>query len=425
MERFVKIIQKGTNSIVSQTNLIKIEKNEISNNIQISSSKQEVIDKSKKNQQENFSSESVDENKKILNHILNSSNEVHCNKIPEFPFGDLEKLSIGNLNKKLKKSDTSLNIPVMKVNGKPHPFFHPTIGKKPTKIAKNDIIFCQIVDGIKPDMPFEALVTKFCHISKFHKAIFVYIYPDDVENSSYVSQFRTNNIISLYSDNFRYLNEDKFFFISEERDYKISDNKLMQTFNLIKKYNVSYIFASYEGLSGPKGDQKESENNIKFLLKYIDIPIIFFKEPVYLTMEEREKESVKLNWLFVFNMNDTRCFSILAKFIGLIDTDNDFVHGLTFLPPTLKKDDIELNYLNEMKIRKIKNYSYEMLNGSKELYKTVIDMVNNGGVHFNFVVIYNKIKPTSNSVVKTEKYNDNIINVINNCFANICIYSGL
>lgn len=428
MERFVKIIQKGTNSSISQKNLIKIEKNDIPNNIKDNSKsnlKTELNDELKNNQVENINSEYFDVNKKhVETHIHYLSKDVHFNKISEFPIESLDKLSLGNVNKKVKKADTTLNIPIMKVNGKTNPFFQPSIGNKPN-FAKNDLIFCQMVDGVKPDMPFEALVTKFSYISKSHKALFVYIYPDDAENSTYVSQFRKNNLFSICADNFRNLDEDKFFFISEERDFKISDNKLKQLFSLVKKFNVSYIFASYEGLSGPKANQIELENNVKHLLKYVDIPTILFKEPIYLTIEEKESESSKLNWLFVFDMSDTRCFSILSKFIGLVDVNNDNVHGITFLPPTLKKDDIELNFLNEMKLRKIKKYSYEMLNNIKEPYKAVIELVNNGEVHFNFVVIYNKIKPTSNSGVKSEKFNNNNAHIINNCYTNICIYSGL
>jgi len=427
MERFVKIIKKGTHSSISQKNIIKIEKveNSNNNNNQILISKQELTDKSKNNQEENFEYRDTDEEKNNVNCINKSTKLIPFVKTSEFPVEDIDKLSIRNIDNRIKKADTSLNIPVVKVNGKANPFYQPSIGKKLTSFDKNDTVFCQIVDGLKPDIPFEALVTKFSKISKSNKGLFTYIYRDDKENSTYVSQFKKENIFSLYADNFRYLNEDKFFFISEERDLVNSDNTFKQVFNLIKKYNISYIFASYEGLSGPKADKTESEINTKYLLKYINIPTILFKESIYLTLEERENESSKLNWLFIFDMNDTLCFSILEKYIGFIDQDKDFVHGLTFLPSTLKKDNIENNFFNEMKLRKIKNYSYEKLNNVKEPHKTVIDLVNNGDIHFNFVVIYNKVKPASSSVVKTEKFNSNVFHIINSCYTNVCISSGL
>lgn len=421
MERFVKIIKKGTNSSTSAKSLVKIDKNDNPNKYdKINNSKQELVSNITKKTEEYINPEYT------VNHIHNSINDVQFNKIDDNLSDEIkDKLKIGEDKKKMKKADTSLNVPIMKLNGKPNPFYSPSIGKKLTNFGKNDIIFCQLVDGVKPDMPYEALVTKFNYISKQHKTLFVYIYPDDSEDITNVSQFKKNNIFSSYLDNFRNLDEDKFFFISEEQDKNTFDNRLIQLHTFVKNYNVSFIVSSYEGLAGPNGNLKELELNIKYLLKSIEIPVILFKEPIYLTIEEREKESANLNWLFVFDMNDTRCYSILNKFLGLIDQEKDFVYGLTFLPATLKKDDIELNFMNEMKLRKIKNYSYEMVNNNKEPYKTVIDLVNNGEVHFNFVVIYNKIKPVSNQVVKKEKINDNNIHIIDYCNTNICFCSGL
>jgi hypothetical protein len=428
MERFVKIIQKGTNSSVSCQNLIKIDKNEVSKNPVILNSNQEPIDL-KKNIEQDRDSNSINRNNKNVNSNCNSINNVIFNNIniSENSISNVESLPIDDSSKKLRKADTSLNVPLIKLNGKLNPFYLPIIGKKPSNFLKNHIIFCQIVDGMKPDVPFEALVSKFLYISKNHKNLFVYIYPDDAEDSIIDKQFKKSNIFSVYADNFRYLDDNKNFFISEECDSIYKDCKYFkQVLNLIKNYNISYLCASYKGLGGSKEESKESELNIKFVLKYIDIPTILFKESIFLTMDEKEKEKSKLNWLFIFDMNDTRCYTILEKFIRLIDPENDYVYGLTFLPSTLKKDDIELNFLNEMKSKKIKNYVYQMINNNKELYKFVIDLVNNGEVHFNFVVIYNKIKPLLNPANKREKIiNNNNINIINDSCTNICVYSGL
>ena len=101
------------------------------------------------------------------------------------------------------------------------------------------------------------------------------------------------------------------------------------------------------------------------------------------------------------------------------------MYGLTILPSVIKKDDVELNFLKDMKTNKIKNYSYELVTDSKEPYKLVIDLVNYGEVNFNFVVIYNKIKPFLNSTTKSDKHLLPNINIINHCKSNICIYSGL
>lgn len=419
MERFVKIIQKGTNSSKSSKTVIKIDKIEVANNHQILNTNQEMKDNKTSKEQDDYLSSINNNNDKISNKkvIFNLNSEVNIIK--------LEKLSICENPKKVKKADTSLNVPLMKLNGNLNPFYLPIIGKQSMNFSKNDIIFCQIVDGIKPDISFEALVFRFCDENKNNKTLFVYIYPDDLEDLTNDKQFKKENIFSNYSDNYRRLDEDRFFFLSEEKDMKSNENKFFkQSLGLIKDIKISYLFASFEGLAGPKKNQKEFESNIKYLLKYVDIPTILFKESIFLNIEAKEKEKSKFNWLFIFDMNDSRCYSILGKFIGLIDQINDSVSAITFLPPTLKKDDIELNFLNEMKLRKVKNYSYQMIN-IKEPFKYVIDLVNNGEIHYNFVVIYNKIKLCMNSSIKSEKNTNNNINIIKECLSNICIYSGL
>jgi len=170
--------------------------------------------------------------------------------------------------------------------------------------------------------------------------------------------------------------------------------------------------------------KEELKKSLYYLIKYIDTPTIIFKEPIFSNEYDREQKKTKLNWLFVFDMYDSRCYSILSKFIGLVDANEDFVYGLTLLPSVIKKDDIELNFFNEMKLRKIKNFSYEMVDDKKDHQKLVVRLVNEGEVHFNFVVLYNKIKPNSNLNFKEEK-NNPIISIIYNCNSNICISSGL
>ncbi len=431
MDRFVKIIQKGINK--SCKNLINLNDEENMDHLdnenfknaegylsnkdssKTSDLKDYISSNSKRNVSNNFQKSALKnlENIKIIlfNTPDDSTKKLNNTPVKDSKFKDTEKsrstykLPITNFNKKLN----SIQVPLM--------------DKKPLNFNKNDVVFCQYVDGLKPDITYEALICRFNLISKNHKNLFIYLYPDEEEDLKYPKQLKKENVFINYIDNFRKLDENKYFFISEERDKSTNDNVLKQMYLIANKYNPSYICFSYLGLMEANG-KEELKKSLYYLIKYIDTPTIIFKEPIFSNEYDREQKKTKLNWLFVFDMYDSRCYSILSKFIGLVDPNEDFVYGLTLLPSVIKKDDIELNFFNEMKLRKIKNFSYEMVDDKKDHQKLVVRLVNEGEVHFNFVVLYNKIKPNSNLNFKEEK-NNPIISIIYNCNSNICISSGL
>jgi len=222
MDRFVKIIQKGINK--SCKNLINLNDEENMDHLdnenfknaegylsnkdssKTSDLKDYISSNSKRNVSNNFQKSALKnlENIKIIlfNTPDDSTKKLNNTPVKDYKFKDTEKsrstykLPITNFNKKLN----SIQVPLM--------------DKKPLNFNKNDVVFCQYVDGLKPDITYEALICRFNLISKNHKNLFIYLYPDEEEDLKYPKQLKKENVFINYIDNFRKLDENKYFFIS-------------------------------------------------------------------------------------------------------------------------------------------------------------------------------------------------------------------
>lgn len=340
--------------------------------------------------------------------------------------------------KRIKKAETSMNIPVISNNFQMPNFLIKNVKTfsktnlsstsvsfnkiKNSNFAKTDIVFCHSVDGsFHSDLGFEILVKKFGNLSYDVKALLVYVTPTAAEDKTNNYRNKKEIILHNYSVNMRNLDLEKYFFLHEEKNPKFK-HFIEQVDKIAEKYTASFLLTGFAGLKGPKGDNKELNKGLEYLLRNCKMPMIILKESI--VNKPENSNMTGNNWLFVFDKINGKCYNIVNKFFGLIDPEKDTVYGLSLMHHKDSLDDLENIFNNDMKQKKVKRFFYENQKYESDSYVIVTNKVNFGIIRYDFVVIYNNYGNRDFSVSPNEKQILSNISVISGCSSNICILNG-
>lgn len=297
------------------------------------------------------------------------------------------------------------------------------IAKKQEEFLKeNGLLFSLSVDGSEhTKFAFDILINEFIQGNKLE---LVYIY-NSKQDSEYNYRNRKETVTSLYETLIlTKFTPERALFIPQDynRNY---DHPVEQVNRVSHKNKSKFLFLGYNGLKGPRCDNKELAKGVDYLLRESRMPTVLIKEG-NLRGQNRprfEKDFKGYKWLFVFDRSNSDCHYIINIFSSLLDIDKDYVHGLTLLPSYMSYDDVRKNFFSQLT-----SYGFKenQLGYHKEEYtrnpsKFVTTFVNDGEEHhFDFVVFYNN--PEKH---KVEKENSEAAKVIKQCSANICFVNGI
>jgi len=213
------------------------------------------------------------------------------------------------------------------------------------------------------------------------KAILSYVFNSKL-NDSFNFDNRRETIESKYFTKALKLNK-RSFFVNEDSDPK--NHFLLQVYENAVLYKSNYIVIGQQGLKGPRGDRKLFDIGMETILKDTRFPTILIQEPCF----RRPKDNKYISWLFVVDRKNQKSKKILKTFLPLVDPEYDYVKCINLLPEYLDFDDVEEEFLIQMKYFNIKNYNYEVEICTNESYaKQICEMVNFGEENFNFVCFY-------------------------------------
>ena len=274
-----------------------------------------------------------------------------------------------------------------------------------------EINFCISVDGSQHSEQAFEIVTEDL-MKKHDKLIIIHIYNTQMdERYNYANKKET--VIENYSSKLLRYEKSNVSFFHEDRVSKI--HPLEQVNRICTNNKATYLICGYYGIKGPRGDNKELSKGLDYLLNYSTIPTIFIKEKT-LRINKPDKQ---FKWLFVFDREYTYCYSILTKFLPLVDKEKDKVSGLTLIPSWVNNDTIKKDFMDDMEKYKIKNFEYDQ----KEYFKNPSNMVNTrvnfGNELYDFVVFYNC--PEKH---KDEGISIDVLNILTKCCSNICYVNG-
>jgi hypothetical protein len=297
-------------------------------------------------------------------------------------------------------------------------------------LKSDNIIFVLYVTGSEDtEYSYKLLTKNFSNISDNHKSVFIYIVPNNHDDSTYNYKNKKDVILNKYLIDMRNLDTDRFFFAPEISRPKEYPNNLSQYYKFCCQIPFSYSLFGFYGLRGPKGDLNELEKNIKFLMKYHKQPFIINKLNLFENKNNIEilsEEKIKsYSWFFVFDTINSNCFRCFTSFSHLIDFSKDRVSGMTLLPPHVLEDNIKPLFTQELNSRGIKKFTY-----TEEVYESdasaiVKKKINFGSEHYDFVVIYNSINNSDINKVNFKKQDGSNFQIIRECLSNICVNNGM
>jgi hypothetical protein len=273
---------------------------------------------------------------------------------------------------------------------------------------ENQKLISLVIDGSdNSEFAYTVLTKEFL---RENKLLLTYVY--DPEQEEYLNfRNRKETIINKYSTFLSTQQKPenyKFDVLNKEK----KENVLELIFDNSKKLKAEYLFLGYNGMKGPRGDNKVLAKNIEILVTKCQFPTVIIKEQK-LRLENRSK---RYKWLFVFDRLSTDCYKILEKFSNLLKPEIDQVELLTLLPNFIYVDDYKRKYLTDLESLNIPNENilYGCETYDKSYSDCVIEKVNFAEKPFyDFVVFYN------NSTSSPEKKKE-AINLITKLSSNIC-----
>lgn len=352
-----------------------------------------------------------------------------------------------NYIKNVKKAVTTVNLPNPMSKGFTMPVFlksnikkiYAITGKagnyttnrlRVSALKNDDTIFTMYVTGSEDtDFAFKLLSRNFSNISERHKSVFVYIVPKFENDMTYNYKNKKDIIINKYSMEMRNLDTDRFFFSTESSKPKEYPSNLAQYYKHCAIFPFSYSLFGFSGLKGPKGDKKELDKNLKFLMKYHKQPFIinkldlFEKKESVLTLSNEEFKSY--SWLFVFDRINPNCFNCFNSFSKLVDFKKDNVSALTLLSPHMNEDDVKPKFTKALEEKGVTKINYISETYESEASAIVKKKVNFESEHYDFVVIYNSYNNSEVNKGNFEKQHNSNYQIISDCLSNICVHNGL
>ncbi len=276
-----------------------------------------------------------------------------------------------------------------------------------------EILFCVSVDGsIHSDFSFDLVTENY--MFPYTKLLCIHVFNSKIDSILNYSNKKTT-ILEKYANKIEKFKKQSHF-VTEDRMSKT--HALEQAARLAESYLANYLVCGWQGMKGPRGDNKEQIIGHEYLLSSSKTPVMIVREETL----RSKKEGEKLKWLVVLDKQFTytnRCFT---TFTPLIDPEKDIVHGLGFYPySTIGTDTLEEQFLGTVKKFGIKNFEYEALSygGKKLLFNYVIEKLNFGNVNYDFVLIYN-----NSGKFKSEPEQNDASNIIKGTTTNVCFVNN-
>jgi hypothetical protein len=271
-------------------------------------------------------------------------------------------------------------------------------------------LFCISVDGSKhSESAFNLISGEFLGLKSTMLVIHIY---NEKKNHEFNHQNKKETIIETYG--FKMVNHPSSKFMIENR-IENTVHPLEQVHNYGLLFQAHYLVSGYFGIKGPKADYKELSKGIDYLLGNGRIKTIIIKD----TLPRSEKSTKGYKWLIFMDKKysgPSKCFQAFSE---LIDPERDYVYGLTLKEALQNEnDDVQDDFMQEIKNRGIKNFAYEFGSYEKVPSKVVEDKVNFGDFGFDFLVMYNN----RDKYLKEGESSD-IVNLVKNCLCSICIYN--
>lgn len=279
------------------------------------------------------------------------------------------------------------------------------------KVEKEEIVFAICIDGsAHSSYAFDLVTTQF--FKPTSKLLVTHIFSNELDKY-YNYQNKKDTVLYSYSARLIPFKENSNFVV-ENRESKI--HALEQVLRIATNRECNYLFLGYWGIKGPKGSNEELSKGISFALSYATLPVIMVKE----LTSRKEKKTGGFRWCFIMDKQYANCVRTLRAFSELIDPEKDFVYGLTLLPPYINFDINKREFMDELKMRGIKNFEYVSEEYKKEPGKLILEKVNHELEPFDFVVIYNNSNKHRNDPTTNEN-----VDIIKICASNICFVNNI
>lgn len=280
------------------------------------------------------------------------------------------------------------------------------------QITRFDTVFCLSVDGsVHSETAFDIVTEDFLR-KENDKLLIVHIFNSSMDEY-YNFRNKKDTIVENYSTKILKFDKSKVLFLKEDRISKI--HALEQVNRISANHKCSYLISGYYGIKGPKGDNKELSKGVDYLLSFSRNPTIIIKENTL----RKTKPNGQIKWLFVFDRAYMNCYSILNKFLPLINNEKDYIFGFTMLPTWINFDDVKKNFMLDMELCRFKNFDYEQIEYKKNPSEFVKEKVNFGETHFDYLVFYNN--PEKH---RSDGQHSDIVNIVTKCASNICFVNG-
>lgn len=203
-------------------------------------------------------------------------------------------------------------------------------------------------------------------------------------------------------------------FIAENRESKV--HALEQVFRIASTNEATFMILGNNGIKGPKGSNEELSKGINYALGAAVMPVMIIKEESI----RKDQKSGGFRWCFVMDRQYTNCTKVLRTFSELVNPDKDYVMGISLLPEYVNYDLNKKEFMEEMKMRGVKNFDYECEEYKNQPGKLVLDKINHQNEGFNFVVIYNNAKKHKDDPSKNEN-----VDILKYCVCNICFVNSI
>ena len=284
--------------------------------------------------------------------------------------------------------------------------------------SNDEHILCLAADGSETSkQAYEIVISEFLPRIKNSLLICPYIYnslKDEKFNWRYQKQyvfeyFKTRLTTSLP--------EDIGYLILQDRD-NYYNHEIIQIYNIATKNKCEFFFAGYNGLKTGNLKPENIQKGLDFLLSESRMPVFIMKDKL-----KRGEKNPGYKWLLILDRANSDCLKVLDFFLPFIDTNKDFIFGLTLLPSYVTFDDINKQFYNKMEQLGFNHNmcDYDVVEYKARPSEIVKEFVNHNTKHyFDFVLFYNN--PDKYKVQRTDSESIKYLTKIN---ANIGFVNGV